>query len=146
MNIAINITHEDLMENPNIIDGVKQLAGLIKEKTPSTMATSAFPKAENTYQQPVMPVPQAQPDYIATAPAQGAPVAPTVPQMTAPVAPAAVYTLEQLSLAAAPLMDAGKTAELVGLLQGFGVATLQQLPTDKYNAFAVGIRGLGAQI
>lgn len=63
-----------------------------------------------------------------------------------PTASAKPYTLEELALAAAPLMDAGKSVELTSLIQGFGVVSLQQLPTEKYNEFAAAIRAMGAQI
>lgn len=61
------------------------------------------------------------------------------------VAPAA-YTLEQLALAATPLVDAGRRADLVGLLTLFGVAALTQLPKEQYGAFATELRALGAKI
>lgn len=76
-----------------------------------------------------------------TATTQTTPVVQPVP--TAQLIP---YTLEQLALAAAPLIDAGKGKELTDIVQGFGVVSLQQLPAEKYGEFATAIRGLGAQI
>ena len=90
------------------------------------------------------------PKETATKPVQSVPI--TAPTQTTPVvqpAPTAQpipYTLEQLSLAAAPLIDAGKGKELTDIVQGFGVVSLQQLPAEKYGEFATAIRGLGAQI
>lgn len=71
----------------------------------------------------------------------GAPI-----QQPAPTTAPKPYTLEQLSLAAAPLLDAGKDKELMAVIQSFGVMSLQQLPTEKYGEFAAAIRSLGAQI
>lgn len=76
-----------------------------------------------------------------TAPTQSTPVV-----QPAPTAQPIPYTLEQLALAAAPLIDAGKGKELTDIVQGFGVVSLQQLPSEKYGEFATAIRGLGAQI
>ncbi|MEA4972944.1 MAG: hypothetical protein VB119_07145 [Candidatus Metalachnospira sp.] len=96
---------------------------------------------------PVIPVTPSIPQP-ATIPA--APVTPSIPQQapipTAPVVPPAEYTLEQLSYAAAPLMDAGKMAELLAVMQKFGVRSLQELPKEKYGMFATEIRTLGAKI
>lgn len=78
-----------------------------------------------------------------------APIAPAVPTpvTTAPTAPAAEYTTDQLALACGALVDAGKVNELADLLNNkFGVAALPNLPKEQYNAFAVAIREMGAQI
>ena len=78
---------------------------------------------------------------------QSAPVVTAAPiQQPAPTTAPKPYTLEQLSFAAAPLLDAGKDKELMAVIQSFGVMSLQQLPTEKYGEFAAAIRSLGAQI
>lgn len=79
-----------------------------------------------------------------------APVAnftPAIPQ-AAPVAPTAAptYTLEQISKAGADLAAAGKTPQLLGLLQQFGIQAVNMLPEAQYGAFATALRGLGAQL
>lgn len=72
------------------------------------------------------------------------------PQMQTP-APAEVptaapaYTRDQLALAAGDIMNA-HMAELQDLLKGLGVASLIDLPEAKYDAFAAGIRSMGAKI
>ena len=73
---------------------------------------------------------------VATAPA--APVA--------PVAPVKTYTLPEIQKALQPLMDEGRTAELVGLLQKFGVADLTKLPADQYPDFINDLRALGVRL
>lgn len=82
------------------------------------------------------------PTTSAPAATPAAPVAPT----HAPAKSEQTYTLEQLSAAAAPLMDAGKISELCAILKELGVPSLQQLPADKYGDFAAKIKALGAQI
>lgn len=72
--------------------------------------------------------------------------APINPIQTAPVAQPQTYTIEQIQTACAPLMDAGKQQELIGLLAQFGVQALPQLPKEQYGAFATALRGLGAKI
>ncbi len=59
---------------------------------------------------------------------------------------APVYTAQQLSIAGAELMDAGKTQELQALLAQFGVPALTSLNPQFYPAFADGLRALGARI
>ena len=87
---------------------------------------------------------------VQTAPVQAAPVqmAPiqTAPVQTAPAVTSCTYSIEQIQSACAPLMDAGKQAELVGLLAQFGVQSLPMLPPEQYGAFATALRGLGARI
>lgn len=58
----------------------------------------------------------------------------------------AAYTQNDLALAASGLMDAGKQADLLGLLQKFGVPSLVDLKTEQYGAFAADLRTLGAKI
>ncbi len=63
-----------------------------------------------------------------------------------PAAPAPTYTLDQLSVAATPLLDNGRQHELTALLQSFGVVSLTTLPPEQYGAFALALRSMGAQI
>lgn len=102
------------------------------------------PAAPQQYaQQPAVPV--AQP--AAAQPSAQPPVQtpPTTPPTTVPTT-AQSYTLEQLAVAATPLMDAGRGAELTALLQQFGVSALTQLPRERYGEFATALRALGARI
>jgi uncharacterized protein YkwD len=119
---------------------------------PSTPAVNTPVQSVNTAPAPTQPT-TVQPVY--TAPIQQPPINTTPVQPTvstqAPVQPAPVqqptgYTLEQLSNAAVTLLNAGKQQELINLLKSFGVNALPQLPKEKYNDFAVAIRGMGAQI
>lgn len=77
-------------------------------------------------------------------PEKEAATAPAAP--VAPVAPVKTYTLPEIQKALQPLMDEGRTAELVGLLQKFGVADLTKLPADQYPDFINDLRALGVRL
>lgn len=84
-----------------------------------------------------------------TPPAQ--PVAQEMPQTPQPQQPAVqtsvpTYTRDELSKAAMLLMDKGMQAQLMQLIQSFGVQSLVELPPEQYGNFATGLRGMGAQI
>jgi hypothetical protein len=74
--------------------------------------------------------------------------APTVPVQapTVPVAPAKEYTQAEILAACGPLMDAGKVPELTQIIQEFGVASMMEIPQEKYGELAVKLRALGAKI
>lgn len=156
MELVIKISEKDLVNSPAIIDVVKVLAVEISKNgspaAPPVMQNpvTAAPAMTPAVMQSPAPTTQAITPPVMQNPVpmqqMQAPVMQNPISTTAPTAQPAVYTLEQLSLAAAPLMDAGKTDVLVALMQSFGVQTLQQLPQERYNDFAVAIRGMGAQI
>ncbi len=124
---------------------------------------------------PSEPVRTVQPAPVQTAPVQQIPHIPTaapaaqaasaVPTQTAAVVPPAAqtlpvasreYTMDELALAARPICEAGRQAELLNLLHSFtftdaagnvqNVQSIQQLPKESYPAFANGIRALGGKI
>lgn len=83
-------------------------------------------------------------------PVAAAPVVPTV-SAAVPVAPAVPtaapqYTLDQLAMAGATLVDAGKLEALQALLARYNVLAITQLAPDQYGAFATEMRALGAQL
>lgn len=61
-------------------------------------------------------------------------------------APAAAISFAALSKAAAKLLDAGKRAELLDLLQRFGVQAMTNLEKTQYAEFAAELSKLGAEI
>ncbi len=73
-----------------------------------------------------------------------APPAPPAPAV--PVAPVKEYTLEEIQVALQPLMDAGRTNEIVGLMQKYKVASLPELPKDQFPNLVVDLRNTGARI
>ena len=120
-------------------------------------------QSENA-ENPAAPAPQPMPSGAATSvpvasmptsPVASAPVTPSVPvtptavpQTPAGAVPtmAATYTPDDLARAAMALMDSGRQAELLGLLQQFGVVAIPELKPEQYGAFATALRGMGAQI
>ena len=70
------------------------------------------------------------------------------PVMQPPVTGAPGYTAEQISRAGAELVqtDPTKMQALLGMLQQFGVATIQMLKPEQFGAFANGLRSLGARL
>ena len=84
--------------------------------------------------QPVQqnPMPQTQP----------APIAQPMPTQTAPQ----TYSVQELGLAARPLMETGRQQELIALLTEFGAASVAAIPEDRRADFAARLRALGGQI
>ena len=98
---------------------------------------------------PVTQTPASTVPAVPVAPVQNptphtAPVAPPAP--TVPVAGAPSYTIDQLAVAGAALVDAGKMEQLLALLAKYGVAAVTQLRPEQFGAFATELRALGAQI
>lgn len=116
---------------------------------PETSTSKPEPEAQQapvktmTPQTPAVQTPTPQPDE----PTRDIPQTPA-PQTPAPQAPvsAVSYSADDLQKAAIGLMDMGKQPELIALLRSFGVEALPALPTDKYDAFALKLRELGARI
>ena len=70
------------------------------------------------------------------------------PVSSAPVASAPTITLEQVSKAGADLItaDSSRLPALNGLLQRYGIASVQELPAEQIGTFATELRGMGAKI
>lgn len=106
---------------------------------PATVqAPQVAPVAQPTTVAPVVPTSVSVPT---TPEPQQAPPAPAVP-----VAPVKEYTLEEIQVALQPLMDAGRTNEIVGLMQKYKVASLPELPKDQFPNLVVDLRNMGARI
>lgn len=128
-------------------------AGSAQMFTAMPTATSAqMPTAQQVQQNPL---PQAQPMPTMTpAPMQNPmPQIPAAQPMPTPSpAPMPVqtapqtYTVEQLGLAARPLVESGRREELVTLLTEFGVPSVAAIPEDRRADFAARLRAMGGQI
>ena len=153
--IEIKVT----VDIPGIAEAINNLAQAIAEKKP--VAVEAVKQEAPVVQAsapiaPVAPVaPVHPPVQTASAPAPVAPAAvsviPTATTASAPAqqqAPAAAkrITLDDLSLAGAKLVDAGKMDALINALQNFGVAAITLLHEDQYASFADCLRSMGANI
>ena len=124
------------------------------------LSYSNIPTTEEPPTAPVVPATvQAPPVAPVAQPATVAPVVPTSvsvpttpepqqvpPTPAVPVAPVKEYTLEEIQVALQPLMDAGRTNEIVGLLQKYKVASLPELPKDQFPNLVVDLRNMGARI
>lgn len=124
------------------------------------LSYSNIPTTEEPPTAPVVPATvQAPPVAPVTQPTTVAPVVPTSvsvpttpeppqapPTPAVPVAPVKEYTLEEIQVALQPLMDAGRTNEIVGLTQKYKVASLPELPKDQFPNLVVDLRNMGARI
>ena len=118
---------------------------------PTTEEPPTAPVVPATVQAPPV-APVAQPTPVAPVVPTSAPLqthpdpvqAPPTPAV--PVAPVKEYTLEEIQVALQPLMDAGRTNEIVGLMQKYKVASLPELPKDQFPNLVVDLRNMGARI
>lgn len=94
------------------------------------MQTATIP-AQQTVSVPVTQIPVQAPQ-----------TAPTIPTQTAQQ----TYSIQALAVAARPLMEMGRQAEIQQLLAEFGVQSLSNLPEGKRADFAARLRALGGQI
>lgn len=154
--IEIKVT----VDIPGIAEAINNLAQAIAEKKPIAVEAvkqeAPIVQASAPVAAPVAPVaPVHPPVQTASAPAPVAPAAvsviPTATTASAPAqqqAPAAAkrITLDDLSLAGAKLVDAGKMDALINALQNFGVAAITLLHEDQYASFADCLRSMGANI
>ena len=138
------------------IEAINRLISALEKISPSSVApvqpiAQVTPAAAST--QPVVstaaPVPTAQAPV--QQPIAQTPVAQSVVEVQQSAAiptshVAQAYTVEQLQMAMAPLVDAGKMEEIRGLLNRFGVPSIMDLQPDQYGALATALRGMGAQI
>lgn len=103
-------------------------------------------------QQPMQVQPQQPQQQMAAPLQQPLPTAPQAAPVTqpaaapVPIAQPPKYTVDQIMAAGATLMDAGKTNELLGLLQRFGVQAVMDLKEEQLGQFATALRELGAKI
>lgn len=118
---------------------------------PTTEEPPTAPVVPATVQAPPV-APVAQPTAVAPVVPTSVSV-PTTPEPTqtpptpaVPVAPVKEYTLEEIQVALQPLMDAGRTNEIVGLMQKYKVASLPELPKDQFPNLVVDLRNMGARI
>ena len=114
---------------------------------PAPQQPVVLPMPQATAQPQVMPQPPVvQP--VMQAMAQPQPMPTQQPVMQPPVTGAPGYTAEQISRAGAELVqtDPTKMQALLGMLQQFGVATIQMLKPEQFGAFANGLRSLGARL
>lgn len=94
--------------------------------------------------QPAPVAPPVVPTSVSVPTTPGPQQVPATPAV--PVAPVKEYTLEEIQVALQPLMDTGRTNEIVGLMQKYKVASLPELPKDQFPNLVVDLRNMGARI
>jgi hypothetical protein len=160
------LTVQIIINGDNAAESLKELSTLAAGIGATAInniqkSEDATPIQQPYASQPLPPTqayaPTAQPQGYSY-PVQGSavPIAPPIQpafQQQPPAQPTAVptttgpsYTMEQLSVAATPLVDAGRGHELAGWLNQKGFAALTQLPKELYGEFANYLRSLGVQI
>lgn len=129
---------------------VELVSNAMEEPAPQQPVVLPMPQAmaqpQVMPQQPVaQPQPLVQPQPMMQPPQ---PMPTQQPVMQPPVTGAPGYTAEQISRAGAELVqtDPTKMQALLGMLQQFGVATIQMLKPEQFGAFANGLRSLGARL
>ena len=113
------------------VQPIAQVTSAAASTHPIVSTAAPVPTAQAPVQQPVVQSPVTEAQQPAAIP-------------TSHVAQS--YTVEQLQMAMAPLVDAGKMEEIRGLLNSFGVPSIMDLQPDQYGALATALRGMGAQI
>lgn len=129
-----------------------------QQTTPSNVATPAANVAQSAPQPTqTAPIQQTAPAPVAAAQAQpqiqqAAPTTPAaVAQQTAPTTPAPAPAIDEayrsrVCTAAARLVEQGKMAEMLALLQNFGAPSVVHLTAEQLPEFAAKITALGAVI
>lgn len=143
------------------MDAVTPAASSAPQAAPSSSVsavekTAPAPTTETpaTVQEPDAPVPTVPSTPAPATPVAPAPAVPSTPNpatpeppvAVVPTAPAKEYSLDELLTATAPLMDAGKIADLQALMQKYGVASMMEIPKEKYGELATDLRALGAKL
>lgn len=116
-----------------------------KAEAPAPVTPASVPAPAVTASPAPAPTPEPAPGPKAPEPAP-APKAPEPPVASVPTAPAKDYSLDELLTATAPLMDAGKISELQALMQKYGVASMMEIPKERYGELATDLRALGARL
>ena len=173
INLEFNGTADEIMKEFQALGSILSSAALpsnVKSMNPEALSpdlgsveqhpkmdavenTTSAPKKATKAPEKAHPALEAAPSAPTPEPVKSAdqePVKPAAPEPPAapvvPTAPAKKYTLDELLAATAPLMDAGKIAELQALMQKFGVPSMMDIPEEKYGELATALRELGAEL
>lgn len=164
MTISINLTGADLAVAgkgalENLVDACAAFVGAslgteidLPDAPRKTQSSEAVSAPEKVYVDEPIP---AKPEQTAPAPT-APPAAPETTVSAAPIAPATpapiptagapTYTVEELQLACAPLMDANRMGEIQSAIAKFGATSLLDVPKEQYGALAADLRALGARL
>ncbi len=148
--INLTLTREQLLMllrpdlgSPQQVAAPQQMPQMMAAPQAPAPVPQMFPAAQPA--QPVQsPMPVQTPPTIPQMQATPTPIPqnPPMPVQTAPQ----TYTVEQLGLAARPLVENGRREELVALLGEFGAPSVAAIPENRRSDFAARLRALGGQI
>ena len=145
--ITLTLTREQLL---SLLGNAPAVSAAPAAALPSaTTATSAAPLSAPAPQPSMV----SAPSQLTAPPAQvqAPPPLPAVQPTQTPVQMPAqtalqTYTVQQLGLAARPLMEQGRQQELLALMAEFGVPSIAALPEGSRADFAARLRAMGGQI
>lgn len=149
-NLARAIAENGFAKTVNAVEAKAETDVPTITTTPATVpahAPVAAPAEQPApVQQPVAPAPVTAP--VVAPVEQPTPIQPPVAPASAPTAgqPEETFTMNDLSVAGAKLVEQGKMDAVVTLLQRFGVAAITQLKEAQYADFAKSLRAMGASI
>lgn len=113
----------------------------------STIATpDPEPKADPAPAAPATPAANQVPQVQTATPAAVTPAPAPVAPAPAPAPVQKTYTLDELSLASAELIDNGKMQQIMAIIQKYGVPAINLLRPDQYESYAADIRAIGGKI
>lgn len=144
-----NLDSAGASQNATPSASVNSAANVVPAHEPSPQVTPAeAPAAPAPAVEKATPAPATEPITLESTPntPEIPKATPDAPVAAVPVAPAKEYSLDELLTATAPLMDAGKIADLQVLMQKYGVASMMEIPKEKYGELATDLRALGAKL
>lgn len=144
-----NLDSAGASQNATPSASVNSAANVVPAHEPSPQVTPAeAPAAPAPAVEKATPAPATEPITLESTPntPEIPKATPDAPVAAVPVAPAKEYSLDELLTATAPLMDAGKIADLQALMQKYGVASMMEIPKEKYGELATDLRALGAKL
>lgn len=144
-----NLDSAGASQNATPSASVNSAANVVPAHEPSPQVTPAeAPAAPAPAVEKATPAPATEPITLESTPntPEIPKATPDAPVAAVPVAPAKEYSLDELLTATAPLMDAGKIADLQTLMQKYGVASMMEIPKEKYGELATDLRALGAKL
>ncbi|WP_410512075.1 hypothetical protein PaeBR_18825 [Paenibacillus sp. BR2-3] len=132
--VTATVISQDWATQANPQPPVQQAATPDYQNYPGQPQWQGQPQQSVPVQQPQGYPQQSVPQQLTANPVGGVPT-------TAPT-----YTMEQLGVAAGPLVDAGRSVELTAWINQRGAGALTQLDPTYYGEFATYLRSLGARL
>ena len=141
INIEFTGGMDEIMKDFSALGSILSAVKTEEDQHPYLDATPEVTTKPPEAATPVPETPQA------AAPANPEPVSAAAPEPpVVPKAPVKEYTLDELLTATAPLMDAGKIADLQALMQKSGAVSMMDIPKECYGELATDLRALGARL